>query len=650
MAIQFNPNALSAFSNIDLGKDIAIANLSPDKKSLVKNNELGCFLFKPFRSDDNEAKNNAIRTELLKALGEAFKLKGAVTTGGQTTFTKGFMDELEKILGPEIFKRSDFGIKDGVVDSGKPLTQRRIKAILNVARTKGETAVYDAKTYLAKIDNLTDFFRTKRPQDAQSTTISLGYLGDLRRTIEFLEGDMAGIVEAHDTESFIFRKTGMHVDVRKFSEQVESYRNPDEPMIINIDNINKIRDDQMTLVKSYVKQRLEALVKVSVDLFAEARKSGDVEDFVEVLFAGDRQVDNILTGLEAYNRNLHEDEIVVNNPKPEKIEIKEESQKIEVKEEYQKIEVKDGSEIEDDVEDDEDDDEEITDEDLRFFKESKIGDESVIESTRFFVSHSLTESISDLPKDTQKKFNIFYYTKVHDLEAKGVSSPIVPSAFDDAIDKFLHRFGKAKQTARRLAVELIAEGKLRLFDSQWKVLDNAELSEQCGKIIALAKVIDSYGNHYRHGSILEDIVFKTVLQEAPSDGSLEIGEGLAAYNSEEVDELLEAADSYTPGFNHKFPDTAKKVTKVLREYVKDAIEQFDDDLRKTDDSDLTAAVKRNIFKAFATASYLGNKARAEAHLIKDHYDVLMNDDKARPVIETISPAFESIVKRRLNEL
>ncbi len=40
MAIQFDLNALSRFSNVNFGKDKSIVNLGTDKETLVKNNEL----------------------------------------------------------------------------------------------------------------------------------------------------------------------------------------------------------------------------------------------------------------------------------------------------------------------------------------------------------------------------------------------------------------------------------------------------------------------------------------------------------------------------------------------------------------------------------------------------------------------------------
>ena len=81
MAIQFNPNALSMFSGVNFGNDNAIANLGGYDK-LVQKDKLGLFLWKPFRSDDTEKRNNAVRTELLKALGQAFDLQGTTSGSG----------------------------------------------------------------------------------------------------------------------------------------------------------------------------------------------------------------------------------------------------------------------------------------------------------------------------------------------------------------------------------------------------------------------------------------------------------------------------------------------------------------------------------------------------------------------------------------
>ena len=144
MAIQFNADALSAFSNVNFGQADAIANLGEDN-TLVQNGNRGLGVFAKIRFKSTEANNNAVRTELLKALGRAFSLNGVGEHGGKTTFTREFMNGLEEILGPA-FKRSDFGLDaDGAVASGKPLTQRRIQAVCNAATDYVARARLDKK-------------------------------------------------------------------------------------------------------------------------------------------------------------------------------------------------------------------------------------------------------------------------------------------------------------------------------------------------------------------------------------------------------------------------------------------------------------------------------------------------------------------------
>ena len=175
MAIQFNLNALSRFSNVNFGDNDAIANLDGGN-GLVQNEKLGFILTRKFRSADAERQNNAVRTELLKALANAFGIKEGITVGkDNTTFTDQFMARLEEILGP-VFKRGDFGIKDGVVDSGKPLTQRRIQAIVKAARAKGDAAAYDGTTYLAKVDYIKGWIKGKGGLDGAAPTPRLRHL------------------------------------------------------------------------------------------------------------------------------------------------------------------------------------------------------------------------------------------------------------------------------------------------------------------------------------------------------------------------------------------------------------------------------------------------------------------------------------------
>ncbi len=101
---------------------------------------------------------SAVRTELLKSLGQAFGIQGMQEAHGQVKFSQDFMDKLQQVLGPEL-KRGDFGISaDGLVTSGKPLTQRHISAIINRATTVGTPVDFSIDDYQKKTEFLIDKF------------------------------------------------------------------------------------------------------------------------------------------------------------------------------------------------------------------------------------------------------------------------------------------------------------------------------------------------------------------------------------------------------------------------------------------------------------------------------------------------------------
>lgn len=301
MAIQFNPNALSKFSGVNFGNDDAIANLGGEN-NLVQKKELGSFFLKPFRLGKTERRNNAVRTELLKALGKAFNLDGVTEHGGKTMFSKNFMDSLSKILGPE-FKRGDFGIKNGVVDSGKPLTQRRINAIFKAAATaKADATAYDGKTYLVKTGAIVDWFKNERPQDDASTGKGLVYFGNIKRTIEFLESDMAGFNDAEDYGKFVFDKTGMRVDVKKITAELrERGVIKPEPKTFNLDDLESVSNNIRIPVKEEIRKRLEELVKKSVDLMFRAKEAKQTDELVDVFTNGSYFVEETLAGLDRFS-------------------------------------------------------------------------------------------------------------------------------------------------------------------------------------------------------------------------------------------------------------------------------------------------------------------------------------------------------------
>ena len=74
--------------------------------------------------------------------------------GGKTRFSADFMAKLERILGRDVFKAADFKLnRDGSVSSGKPLTQRRIQAIVEKAGIYANTG-FSVGAYRQKLESI----------------------------------------------------------------------------------------------------------------------------------------------------------------------------------------------------------------------------------------------------------------------------------------------------------------------------------------------------------------------------------------------------------------------------------------------------------------------------------------------------------------
>ena len=297
MAIQFDSTALGAFKNVDFGNDNAIANLGGGDNGLVQNGKLGLFLLRPFRRTQD--KNNAVRTELLKALGQAFQIDGAVEQDGRTRFTDAFMDRLSDLLGPA-FNRGDFGIKGGEVKSGKPLTQRRINAIFKAAATVKAESPYDAKTYAAKVDSIADALKTKDPH-AQAAIAGFNYVKSIRKTIAFLESDLAGFNEAcrnpnnlDPVKDFVIRKTLLCIYPDEINGVLEPFANPDDP---------EGWPERRAQVKTYLRNRLEEMVKSTVDICLEAIEAGKFDDCLAAIANNDIVVKDLQHALEQFKGN-----------------------------------------------------------------------------------------------------------------------------------------------------------------------------------------------------------------------------------------------------------------------------------------------------------------------------------------------------------
>ena len=316
MAILFNPQALNAFAKFNVGNNNAIANLG-EGGNLVQKDALG---FMRFRLPSTKERNNAVRTELLKALGQAFSIDGVTERDGKTRFSAQFMNRLEEILGPEVFKREDFGLEGGEVASGKPLTQRRITAIVKAACAKSESG-YDATAYSAKADAIADAFKGRDP-NALSTRTAQRYVDAMKRTIDWLENDLEGFDAAvpgignlEKVKTFVYKRTRLFIypdDIRSFLAQVEAAKRQDRPenedeqnQIINIDNLPKndeATEERRANIKTYIIDRLQTMVKESIDICLKAIAAGKADEVMEIVNNGYDTVKNTLRDLQEFRR------------------------------------------------------------------------------------------------------------------------------------------------------------------------------------------------------------------------------------------------------------------------------------------------------------------------------------------------------------
>ena len=294
----------------------------------MQKDKVGSIFLKPFRAPSTKDRNNAVRTELLKVLGQAFNIEGVTERDGKTRFSDQFMRRLEEILGPDAFKCGDFGIKDGAVDSGKPLTQRRITAIIKAACAKSESG-YDANAYLVKVEAIADAFKGKNP-DALSTSTARRYVDAMKQTIALLESELAGFdAECPDTRNFekiygfFARKAHLLIstdELRSFLERAEADTKPavhdneaEENQIINIDDIPVLPDssggERRTRIKTYLTDRLQTMVKTSVDICLKAIEAGKIDVVMAIILKDADLVEDTLRDLEEFRRTQLVNEI-----------------------------------------------------------------------------------------------------------------------------------------------------------------------------------------------------------------------------------------------------------------------------------------------------------------------------------------------------
>ena len=307
MSMEINTTHLAMFRDVKLGSENAIANVGTDGKSVVQNKELGSLFSRLFRSKTEESLNNAARTALLKSLGQAFGLSGMTESGGTTKFSADFMKKLEGILGRDVLKTGDFKISsDGTVSSGKPLTKRRIDAIINKAVLVSPGA-YNYADYKAKLD----YVRTRL--DAMPATMDKGDVEGAKqkfnlaeKMMNFVKDEIPGLIVNNDPDDifdydptidaplmFKMRTEGggtRNAALNSFSA-INSYvgERIGAPFHLQENILNKFNarlsdvKDPKKQIPEYFKNVMTAYATTIIDLFIECEKLGKLDKFVKAL-------------------------------------------------------------------------------------------------------------------------------------------------------------------------------------------------------------------------------------------------------------------------------------------------------------------------------------------------------------------------------
>ena len=304
MSMQIDTGRLTMFRNVDFGNENAIANVNDGKTKLVKNSELGNLFGRLFRSGATEARNNAARTALLKSLGEAFGLGGMSESDGTIRFSKDFIAKLEEILGRDVLKTGDFKIRaDGTVASGRPLTQRRINAIVNKAVLVGQ-GVYNYEDYKAKLD-----YVRNRLDAMQSGSGSRGVAGArekfvlVEKMMTFVKDELPRLID--DNDDYLYSEEGAPFAMRQVKDGVPKMLPLESLGMVNIyvsqkigapfhlaENVirtNKISvrldelDDPKTQIPGYFDRVMKSYVTTAIDLFIECERLGKLDDYIAEL-------------------------------------------------------------------------------------------------------------------------------------------------------------------------------------------------------------------------------------------------------------------------------------------------------------------------------------------------------------------------------
>lgn len=320
--MSFDVSALNSFRNVNLGGDTAIANLGDGDKVVKKNNYHGG-IGRIFRSGSTKAANNAVRAELLRSLGSAFGIGGVTEQDGKVRFSADFMARLEGILGRDVLKTGDFEIgADGAVTSGKPLTQRRISAILNkaIVESRGQ---YDAGVYRDKLAAVKASIAAIPGGTLLDVKAATAHFRAVEALMDFMERDLGTLFDENfayepkkpqEGKNFPYvmlsKLDGRHEEVPLTSiGMVTDYVNKATGQLFHInENIigkgsgARLEDlkDPPKEIAAYLKRAITEFVMASIDTYLDAGKAGKSKDFFDLMSRSWPCIEGKTTGISEF--------------------------------------------------------------------------------------------------------------------------------------------------------------------------------------------------------------------------------------------------------------------------------------------------------------------------------------------------------------
>jgi hypothetical protein len=237
------------------------------------------------------------------------------------------MDKLETLLGPKVFKKSDFGVKgaSGEVTGGHPLTSRRISAILNKAAIigKGDFTTADYKTKL-------DFIKTdieKIPDENARSKVKAQF-ETVGKMLNFLENKLTDdciglnwnweiadpskrVEEEIPKWALTFRET-MPIPLATKQPINDELAKPENGgLFVHLENLPRLEDitDPKQII-NYIRNEMQQYIKTSCDIWIDTANNPALRNqFINTMRSLSGCMEKRTTELSefAINNNLIED-------------------------------------------------------------------------------------------------------------------------------------------------------------------------------------------------------------------------------------------------------------------------------------------------------------------------------------------------------